>query len=148
MTSFVTSDGSAHVLAVLFGRSELALPNYFIALCTKLPNIGDDGATISEPVPGPGYVRAMVPNFATSWTLSGYNEAINAQDIVWPVVGGDWGKLTAFGVLDSQAIGSGRLLVGGFLNPPLQPQLLTQLRVRPGQLVINVSSMTPSYQPT
>ena len=32
------------MLAVLFGRTELAVPQYFVALCKKLPNLGDDGS--------------------------------------------------------------------------------------------------------
>ena len=66
-----------------------------------------------------------MPNFAANWTLSAYNEAVNAVDILWPVVAADWGVLTAFGILDSPDIGSGRLLVCGTLNPPLQPAILT-----------------------
>jgi hypothetical protein len=148
MTSFVSNAGAAHVLAVLFGRTETALPNYFVALCQRLPQISDAGTTLAEPGPSNGYQRVMLPNYATSWTLSGYNEAVNAIDLVWPTVTDDWGKLTSFAITDSQEVGTGRLLISGLLSPPLQPQLLTQLRVRAGQLVINASSMTPSYQPT
>jgi hypothetical protein len=148
MTSFVTNAGSAHVLAILFGRTELALPDHFLALCHKLPNLGDDGSTIDEPDPAQGYQRVQYANYQNNWLLSGYNEAINVNDILWPVVAGDWGALTAFGILDSPTIGTGRLFYCGTLNPPLQPAVLTQLRVRAGQLVVNVASITPSYQPT
>ena len=148
MTSFLTAAGSAHVLAVLFGRTELASVDYFIGLCRTFPSIGDNGATIDEPDPSAGYARVGLPNFASSWTMSGYTEALNAVELVWPIVTGDWGNLTSFAVLDGAGPNNGRLLFFGTLTPPMQPTMLSQLRVRVGQLMISASSLTPSYQPT
>jgi len=150
MTSFVTNAGSAHILAVLFGRTEAPLATYYLGLCTALPEIGDDGSTILEPDATTGYQRAIVPNDNADWDPSGYYEAFNANDIVFPTVpeAGGWGVLNAYAVLDVADLGSGRLLLCGTLNPPISPAPLAQVVIHPQQLMITVSSLAPSFQPT
>jgi hypothetical protein len=149
MTSFVTSAGSAYLLAVLFGRTEQPLDTYYLGLCATLPELGDDGATITEPDVTTGYARAPVPNNDANWNASGYYEVFNAQQIFWPTVpeASGWGELTAFALLDVPDLLSGRLLLCGSLNPPLSPIPFTQVVVQPDQLVISATSISPSYQP-
>jgi hypothetical protein len=150
MTSFVASQGSDYVLNCMFGQTELPVPNYFLALCTAMPDLGDDGSSIIEVGFGLGYSRLQVPNSQAMWLPSGYHEAVNAVDLVWPVVpdGIDWGLILACAVCDTPDIGTGRLLFYTGIIPATQPAPGVMLRLMAGQLGVGITSVTAGYSPT
>jgi hypothetical protein len=150
VTSFVSSYGSSYFLSLLFGRVTTPPANYYIALCQDIPDNNDDGADLSEPSITANYARVAVPNDTAHWVSSGYDEVINAATIVWPIVGADtdWGRLTAFALCDVATVGSGNVLIFGLLTPAQAPQELSQLSVKPGGLLISLSSISANYEPT
>lgn len=151
MASYVTRDGSLYILSCLFGKSQLPLANYYVALCHEMPSDpGASGSDLDEPTTDVGYTRAVIGNYATNWMISAFDEALSKVDIVWPFVPGTggWGTLSAYGILDTPTPMSGTLLFYGSLNPPLAPDPYTKVRIRAQQLAITAGSMTPSFQPT
>lgn len=151
MSSYVTRAGSQYILACLFGRSQLPRANYYVALCHSMPSDpGASGSDLDEPAASVGYTRAVLGNYPTNWVLSSFDEALTTVDVVWPYVpgSGGWGKLSAYGILDTADPLTGSLLFYGSLNPPIAPDPFTVVRVRAQQFAFTAGSMTPSYQPT
>ena len=151
MASYVTRAGSLYILSCLFGKSQLPVANYYVALCATLPSDpGASGDDLDEPGAAVGYTRAVIGNYASNWVMSSYDEALNNVDVIWPFVpgSGGWGTLTAFGILDTADPLTGTLLFYGSLNPPIAPDPFTKVRIRAQQFAITAGSMTPSFQPT
>lgn len=151
MASYVTRDGSQYILACLFGKSQIPLANYYVALCHTMPDDpGVSGEDLDEPITDVGYTRAVIGNYAVNWLLSDYDEALNAVDIVWPYVPGTggWGTLTAFAICNIATPMAGSVYFYGSLNPPIAPDPYTKVRARAQQFAITAGSMTPSFQPT
>jgi hypothetical protein len=145
--SFVTSYGSAYVLGILFGKTRTVLSTYYIGLCTILPDIGDDGSTITEPPVAQAYQRAAVPNDAAHWDSSGFYEMLNAQPITWQVGDVSWGSITAFAILDEETPQTGNLLFCGRIQPGVLTAPLAKIVVATHQMAITATSLSSNFQP-
>lgn len=94
-----------------------------IALCTSATVDGDTGnLTGKEVANSNGYARQTLNPLDANWTAASSTDGLtdNATAIVFPTaVGGAWGTVTHFAILDNATWGSGNLLLHGALNAPV-----------------------------
>lgn len=96
------------------GLTAPALTQY-LALCTKMPQPSDTGGTMTEVANAGAYARQSLSSWSDFIAGRYYNNAA----IAFPLPTALWGTILAFAVVDALSIGTGNLLWGGPINPPL-----------------------------
>lgn len=115
MSGFITADGAEYFLN-LFAAREQAQPKYYTALIIEnRPGLTTAGSELTEPSAA-DYSRAMLENVSGNWSVDQSTLANNIE-IAFPVPSTEWGIIRHWAVLDTQAVGSGRILLAGDLDP-------------------------------
>lgn len=118
-------------------KTSPALPTqYYIGLSKTAPSTS--GANVTEPSTSDGYSRIKLDS------LSAPSNGVvkNLSDINFPESTGSWGVISHFVIYDSQAVGSGNLLMYGELSTPRTIEASTTLII-PSNLLI-LTTQNPS----
>lgn len=127
----------ALVLKHLFGKDFLAQPTIFVGLCTGNPAEFCTGGNCVEVPDAFNYARALT--VSDDWFVSDVaTTASNFTPILFPeAIGGDWGTVSHFVLLDSGVYGEGNVIVYGELEQPFEITSGIKPRFLPNE--INVS---------
>lgn len=110
MSEWLANQVSAYMLTA----GSLSTPDFYLALCTKVPLPSDTGSTISEVASSNGYVRFHAGN--NNWTPVKKGRYGNAIFWGFALPTGTWNNCPAWAALDASS--AGHLLFGGLLDPP------------------------------
>ncbi|WP_423785989.1 phage tail fiber protein [Intestinimonas butyriciproducens] len=112
-----------------------AIPTaYYIGLSQTPPT--DSGSNVTEPPTSHGYARLAL----NSLSAPSNGTVTNTSDISFPESTGDWGVISHFVIYDSQAAGSGNLLMYGELSAPRTVEEATMLLFPAGELELRVQN--------
>jgi len=112
-----------------------AIPTtYYLGLSSTLPTIG--GTNVTEPSTGAGYGRLSINNLFAS--LNGLVTNVNVFN--FSMSSTNWGVIPYYVIYDS--VSGGHLLMFGNLSSPINVQSLVVVNIQPGELDIQLSSVT------
>lgn len=120
----------------LFGtKKEPAIPErYFIGLSSSAPNV--NGTNVTEPSEGAGYQRVELTTLSKPST----GVVTNTQAINFNESTASWGTITHFVIFDSEAVGSGNLLMYGILSTPRSVEAATIMTIKEGYLSLSAQN--------
>lgn len=121
MSGQITDYFAEELLKLAFQRDTYTPPynQFLVCLTTVIPAVNADESQLVEPV-GNGYARQAVPFTTANWTLSGFREIYNANEIVFPQATGYWGTVAGYAVLtdnSGSSITRQTVAVGGLAIP-------------------------------
>jgi hypothetical protein len=137
MSGFISDSGAAYLMA-LFANSEQPANDYWVALTHTIPAPYQNAADLSEPVEITEYARAHITNDGNAWTRS-VETLSNLVEVAWPVASVAWGDFLGWAILDTEAVGTGRVLYGGDLGTTITVTSGVQPVMAVGQLSISLS---------
>lgn len=118
MASAISIPFREMLLRAFFSPDTFTAPTQlYVALTNDVGLINQSGDTLDEPTAG-AYNRAVIPLDSTNWTLSGFGEVYNSNDVDYPppTPGEDWGYIGGWALLDSPDSGI-TLAVGSLVVP-------------------------------
>lgn len=120
--------------ATLLGSSYTSPTTVYVALCTT---IASDGDFFTEVATNTGYTRVVAqfsePTSGPTWTC------VNSNSTGFGTSTTPWGNAVAFGIFDSEAIGSGNLLYWGTLGTSENVGTGNTVQILAGDLTVRLS---------
>lgn len=120
----------------LFGtKTDPAIPTtYYIGLSTSAPNV--NGTNVNEPSTSANYARVKL----ASLSAPSAGVVTNSQAINFNESSESWGTITHFVIYDSEAVGSGNLLMYGVLSTPRSVEAATIMTIKEGYLSLSAQN--------
>lgn len=110
MAGFITEAGASYLMGMVGGRLP-TVPNYYVALTTRIPSPQEYWDEIGEVV-SDSYDRSIIPAEAGFWELSGVAVS-NQMELSFPLATESWGDIWGWALLDDPL--RGNVLFGGHL---------------------------------
>ena len=114
-----------------------AIPSrLYIGLSSTAPTLA--GGNVNEPLTSAGYARVEL----TSLSEPTDGVVTNEQAINFNESTASWGTITHFVIYDSDAVGSGNLLMYGALSTPRSVETATIMTIKEGYLNLSAQNLS------
>lgn len=132
-----TGDLTNKLLAKAFGAVDFTpAPIIYVAAYTSLTNATVTGTEVS----GGGYTRLAIPNNPANFVRVNDYQYTNAVLLSWPTATASWGTISHVAFWSTATGTSGTKIAFDDLTLPEQININNELVIKPGTLLINLTS--------
>ena len=121
-----------------FGSTQFTpVSNWYLGLSSSTPSVS--GSNFTEPTFDPNYLRAVVPNNKSSFSVSTSSSVVNLITINFPQSSGSWGVMTYLGMFDASASATNHLRHFVQLASPVTISASSVFSLIPGALTLSLT---------